>query len=84
MTYQILGDTNHKVTKFLLYLHTMQSFIFQDLKIASRNEDKSKIMSLGPYALCLSYILEGARSNDKGKIDYVYRGMVMTNELFNL
>ena len=38
----------------------MQIFLFSDLKTASRERDESKIMSLGPYALCLSYILAKA------------------------
>ena len=40
-------------------------------------------MTLGPYALCLSYILASAKLSVEGKIDYVYRGMVMTSEQFN-
>jgi hypothetical protein len=54
---EIFDDTNHNVTKFFTYLHTMEIFIYKDLKYASRNKDKKSIRSLGPYAMCLSYIL---------------------------
>ena len=61
LSLEILHDTNHFITRFLVYLHTMQTFLFQDLKDASRLRDESKILTLGPYALCLSFIL--AKSN---------------------
>jgi hypothetical protein len=57
LSWSILEDSSHEVTKFLLYLHTMQTFLCYDLKQASREKDVTKITSLGPYALCLSYIL---------------------------
>ena len=40
-----------------MYLHTMETFIYKDLKEASRNKDDKRIRLLGPYAMCLSYIL---------------------------
>ena len=48
------------MTKYLLYLHTMETFIYRELKNASRNQDDERIESLGPYAMCLSYILGNA------------------------
>lgn len=55
----------------------MQIFLFSDLKVASRERDQSKIKSLGPYALCLSYILAKVNQPEKGGIICVYRGMTM-------
>ena len=43
----------------------MQTFLTYDLKKASREKDETKIMSLGPYALCLSYILAKASQSEK-------------------
>ena len=54
---EIFDNTNHNVTKFFIYLHSMETFIYKELKNASRNKDKKSIGSLGPYAMCLSYIL---------------------------
>jgi hypothetical protein len=59
---KILGNTSHKITQFLLYLHTQETFLYKDLKNASREKDESKIMTLGPYALALSYILTKSKS----------------------
>ena len=55
----------------------MQTFLFSDLKQASREKDDMKIMTLGPYALCLSYILAKAKSTKNSEVKYVYRGMIM-------
>ena len=60
---KILKNTSHKITQFLLYLHTQETFLYKDLKKASREKDHSKIMTLGPYALALSYILTKAKSS---------------------
>ena len=63
LTRKILSNTSHKTTQFLLYLHTQETFLYKDLKKASREKDQSKIMSLGPYALALSYILTKSKSD---------------------
>ena len=65
LTRKILRNTSHKITRFLLYLHTQETFLYKDLKIASREKDQSKILTLGPYALALSYILTKAKPNSK-------------------
>ena len=59
---KILRNSSHKITQFLLYLHTQETFLHKDLKKASLEKDQSKIMTLGPYALALSYILTYAKS----------------------
>ena len=56
----------------------MQTFLTYDLKKASRDKDEKKILSLGPYALCLSYILAKAKQPEKSGVKYVYRGMIMS------
>ena len=58
----ILSDTSHKITQFLLFIHSMETFIYQDLKTASRFKDKTKILTLGPYAACLSNILSNSKN----------------------
>jgi len=56
-----LRNPEHRITQFLLYLHTQETFLYKDLKKASRKKDESKIITLGPYALALSLILLKAR-----------------------
>ena len=65
LTCEILENLKHPITKFILYLHTLETFLYKDLKLASREKDESKIMTLGPYALVLSYILSSADYKNK-------------------
>ena len=60
----------------------MQTFLFNDLKAASRYREVSKIMTLGPYALCLSYILAKSNNPLNLNVQFVYRGMKMDEEIF--
>jgi hypothetical protein len=54
---KILKDPSRKITRFLLKLYTQETFLYKDLKKASVEKNVSKIISLGPFALCLSLIL---------------------------
>ncbi len=63
LTYKILENYRHPVTKALLYIHSMETFIYKDLKHASLNKDKSKIPTLGPYAAALSFIVRNAHKS---------------------
>jgi len=54
---KLLQNTSNKICQFLLFLHTQETFLYKELKKASRIKDESKIIPLGPYALALSYIL---------------------------
>ena len=61
--------------KFILYLHTMETFIYPNLKKASREKDISKIMTLGPYALVLSFILDSASNKPYSKLNEIRYGI---------
>ena len=43
LTPKILSNPKHKITKHLLYLYSMESFIYSDMNEACRKKDKSKI-----------------------------------------
>ena len=60
---KVLSDPNHKVTRHLLYLYSMETFIYPELNRASREKDKSKIKFYGAYAAALSHIIQSANSN---------------------
>ena len=60
----------------------METYLYKDLKLASREKDESKIMTLGPYALVLSYILSRADYSKKKEKIFVYRGMRIPKKLF--
>ena len=43
LTPKILSNPHHKITKHILYLYTMESFIYADLNKACREKDETKI-----------------------------------------
>ena len=78
MTSQILSNPNHKITKHILYLYSMETFIYGELNRASRSKDESQIKHYGAYAAALSYIIYSANKNRRGDklkgTNTLYRG----------
>ena len=54
---KVLSNPNHKVTKLLLYIYSMESFIYPDLNKASREKNYDQIKFYGAFAASLSYII---------------------------
>lgn len=78
LTPKILSNPNHKVTRRLLYIYSIESFIYSDLNRACRDKDSKQIQYYGPYAAALSYIIHGANKNRKDKLKghtILYRGL---------
>ena len=57
LTPKILSDPNHRFVKTLIYIYSMQSFIFGEMNRASRTKDATKIKFYGPLAAALSFII---------------------------
>ena len=57
LTQSVLSDPYHPITKHLLYLYTMESFIYSTLNRSSRDQIKEQLDYYGPYAAALGYIL---------------------------
>ena len=65
----------------------MENFAIYELNRASRFKDQSKLATLGPWAMALGWIINGAQQyrNDRSKYDHwkqqdLYRGGGMTTE----
>lgn len=56
----VFRNAKENITKVLLYIHSMETFIPEALNMASSRRDQSKIDNLGPYALALGCILDKA------------------------
>ena len=65
LTEKILSDPNNNVTKLILYLYSMESFIYSDLNKACRNKEKQKIKFYGAFSAALSFIIDNANKNKK-------------------
>ena len=87
LTAGILSDPKNKITKHILYLYSMESFIYADLNRASRDKNKTKIKFYGAFAAALSYIIYFANTNrkvDKLKgSNLLYRGFKIKKEQLN-
>lgn len=57
LTPEILSNPNHEFVKTLIYIYSMQSFVFSEMNKASRKKDKSKIEWYGPFASALGFIV---------------------------
>ena len=54
---EIVINPQNPIVKTILYVYTMETWLYPELNKASRNHDESKIMLLGPYACALGLIL---------------------------
>lgn len=54
---KILSNPQHKFVKTLIYIYSMQSFVFTEMNKASRLKDSSKIELYGPLASALGFIV---------------------------
>ena len=80
LTPKILSDPEHPFVKNLLYIYSMQSFIFSEINRASRMKDESKIQYYGAFASALGFIIHCGNMNSSeldAEFD-VYRGLQMS------
>ena len=82
LTTKILSDPEHKVVKHILYIYSMESFIYEDLNRVCREKDKTKIKFYGAFAAALSFIIYSANqnriSNKLHRVTTLYRGVKLT------
>ena len=58
-----LSDPDNQITMNILYIYSMESFICKMINDATRNQDETKIQTLGPFAAVLTQILSLAYAN---------------------
>ena len=51
-----LRDPTSTITKSILFIYSMETFISYNLNLAERNGDVSKVKSFGPFACALGEI----------------------------
>ena len=80
LTPKILSDPSHKLVQTLVYIYSMQTFIFSEMNKASRTKDIHKIKFYGPLASALSMIIHcGNHKNTGLPAEFsVYRGLQIT------
>ena len=68
LTSKILRDPSHKITKHLLYIYSMQSFIYEHLNRACRQKNMESLQFFGAYSAALSYIIYYANKKRKDRL----------------
>ena len=63
LTRKVLSDPNNEFVKTLIYLYSMESFIYKEMNKASRKKDVSKIKFYGPFASALGYVIHCGNLN---------------------
>ena len=85
-------DSDHLVTQTLIYIHSMETFIYKDMKKASLEKDITKVKTLGPYAFVLTVILKESLfkklENDKELLKKyfckpLFRGILIDKEMYD-
>jgi hypothetical protein len=79
-------NPDEPVTKYILNLYTIESFLYKAVNEASRTGDETKVESLGPYSHCLDTIVASAQMNredlsvEKFAEILLYRGAALTKD----
>jgi len=68
LTPKILSNPDHPLVKILLYIYSMETFIFSAMNRTSREKDFSKITFYGPLASALGFIIHAANSKKNDKL----------------
>ena len=63
LTPKILSYPNHKTVRHIMYIYSMESFIYEELNKVCREKDESKIKYYGAFAAALSFIIHSANKN---------------------
>ena len=63
LTPKILSNPEHKAVKHIIYIYSMESFIYADLNRTCREKDTSKIKFYGAFSAALSFIIHSANQN---------------------
>lgn len=83
LTTKILSNPDHPFVKTLLYIYSMESFVFKEINKASRDKDLYKIEFYGPFASALGYVIHAANAKKKNKLEesfIVFRGMKLNQQ----
>ena len=69
LDYKTLSDPTNNFVKTLIYIYSMECFLFKEMNKATRDKDLDKIKFYGPLASALSFVIHcGNKANsDLGK-----------------
>ena len=82
LTPSVLANPHHSFVKTLMYIYSMECFLFHEMNKASRSKDFDKIQFYGPFAAALSFIVHcGNKKQTRLSRELtLYRGLQMQTE----
>jgi len=83
LTPKILTNPNHLIVKRIVYVYSMESFIYREMNWACREQDHTKIKFYGPLASVLSFILQTANRKNRSRDITTFRGVMLSEEDIN-
>ena len=76
-------DPEHPHVKAILYIYSLESFLFDRLNQSQRDQDSSVVQTLGPFAVALTRIILRVEQNraDKETNPFIcYRGLSLPKQ----
>ena len=82
LTHDVLSNPDHDFVKTMLYVYSMESFLFSELNRASRMKDTTKIKYYGAFGSALGYIIHcgNNQKNNKNISQTFFRGLQLSNQ----
>ena len=78
------SDPDHKDVKTILFLYSLDSFLYARLNQISREFNNSAVNTLGPYSVALKRVIDTVQSartdKDENPFD-CYRGLALNRNL---
>ena len=81
LTHEILSDPSHVLVKTIVYIYSMESFVYKEMNWATRTKDTEKISHYGPLASALSYVINCSKDEKPSSPNHqfiVYRGLTIS------
>ena len=66
-----LKNPKSNIVKMIIYLYSMETFIYYGINEASVNKDKTKKLTLGPFACVLREIVSWAEDKRNKELGYL-------------
>jgi hypothetical protein len=79
----IQNDPEHAHVKAILFVYSLESFLFEIINKSSREKDTTVIKTLGPFAVAISNIIENLETKRLDKMEgpfICYRGLSLNYE----
>ena len=84
LTRKMLSNPESKIVKLILYIYSMESFVFSEVNRAMRERNIDKLEMFGPFVTTLCFIISVAQIKEKKqkRNPTTYRGLIISEQKF--